>query len=64
MDEIRMITSAISAQQSLTQTQLAMTILKNANEADQAIAQMLMESIKAGQTVINQSGSGGIDLYV
>ncbi|MGC2062715.1 MAG: hypothetical protein WA610_07035 [Thermodesulfovibrionales bacterium] len=59
-----MITSAISAQQSLTQTQLAMTILKNANEADQAIAQMLMESIKAGQTVINQSGSGGIDLYV
>ncbi|MBA4372127.1 MAG: hypothetical protein C0402_04630 [Thermodesulfovibrio sp.] len=64
MNEISMITAALSAQQSATQTKIAMAVLKNALQADQAIAQILMESIKAGETVINSSGSGSIDLYV
>jgi len=64
MNEISMITSALNAQQSVTQSKIAMVVLKNALQADQAIAQILMESIKAGQTINNSSGTGSIDLYV
>lgn len=64
MDEISMMTSALAVKQALSNTQLSMAILKNAQKNDQAMAQMLMENIKAGQTVINRSASGTIDLYV
>lgn len=64
MNEITMITSALEASQSLYDTQMGMAILKNAQKNEQALAQMIMETIRAGQTVINQSGSGTIDLYV
>jgi hypothetical protein len=64
MDEIGMISSALSARQTVTQTEIATVVLRNAMQADQAIAQMLMDSVKAGQTVINASGSNSIDLNV
>lgn len=64
MNEISMITAALNAQQSLAQSKIAMVVLKNTLQTDQAIAQILMESIRAGQTVNNSSGTGSIDLYV
>jgi hypothetical protein len=64
MNEITMITSALDTKQSLIHSQVGMAILDNRQKADQALAQILMESVKAGQTVINNSGPGGLDLYV
>jgi hypothetical protein len=64
MNEITLITSALDAKQSLTNSQVGMAILDNRQKADQALAQMLMESVKVGQTIINKSGPGGLDLYV
>ena len=63
MNEISLMTAAVTTQQSANQTKIAMAVLKNSLQTDQAIAQILMESIMAGQTVNNSSGSG-IDLYV
>jgi hypothetical protein len=64
MNEITMIASALDAKQSLYHSQVGMAILDNRQKADQALAQMLMESVKGGQTVINKSGPGSLDLYV
>ena len=64
MNEISMMTSALDSQQSLLQGQLGLAVLKSMQQADQAFAEMLMESVKAGQTVINRAGSGSVDLYV
>ncbi len=64
MNELSLITAALGAQQTVTQSKIAMAVLKNALQADQAIAEILMESIRAGETVINSSGPGSIDLYV
>lgn len=59
-----MITSALAVQQSLSRTNLSVAVMKNALQADQAIAQMLMESIKSGETVTNPTGAGLVNLYV
>lgn len=64
MNEITIITSALAAKQSLVNYQIGAALLKNAHKNEQALAQMIMETIRAGQTVINQSGSGTLDLYV
>ena len=63
MNEIAFITSAISAQQGISRSQLGMEIMKSKAQSEQALAQMLMESIRAGQVLVNQAASGRIDLF-
>ena len=64
MNETTMITAALNTQQSLLQGQIGMAVLKSAEKSDQAFAEMLRESVRAGQTIVNQAGPGSIDLYV
>ncbi|MBA4392888.1 MAG: hypothetical protein C0407_04980 [Desulfobacca sp.] len=59
-----MIISALDAKQSPYKTQMDMAMQNNRQQADQHLAQLLRESVKAGRTVINKSGSGGPDLNV
>ena len=63
MNEMSLITSALSMQQAVYGSELGVAMLKNAQQADQAVAQMLMDLVKSGQ-VLNNSSGGSIDLYV
>ena len=62
MNEVSMASSALSMIQGNTQTQIQMSIIKKNAEAEQALANMLMENAKVASQI--SSKTGGIDIYI
>ena len=65
MSDISAIAATMTAlSQSRTLDQISMSILKMNAEADQAVADMLLENARQIQSLSDTSGSASIDLFV
>jgi hypothetical protein len=62
MTEISLISSALQSKQTMLQNEIAMVVIKQAAQADKALADILAKNVQAAQNLA--AGEGGIDIYV
>ena len=64
MTEISSITAVLQARQEVAQSERSVMMIKQAAQAEQALADMLAENAKQAQAAQERSAQGGVSIYV